>query len=52
MPFTRFTTWGVGALIFIMFLAGMSRILTMKEPAKIIGGAANAVSNLFRGVLK
>lgn len=50
--FVRVTAWMGGALLFLMFIAGLSRVLTMKEPVKVIRGGATAVANLFKGVLK
>jgi hypothetical protein len=42
----------MGILLFLMVIAALSRILTMKEPAKIVGGGLDALSNLFKGVFK
>lgn len=44
--------WMGGALLFLMFIAGLSRVLTMDQPAKVLRGGATAVANLFKGVLK
>lgn len=45
-------SYWVSIMVFLMVLAALSRVLKMKEPAKIIGGGATAVANLFKGVLK
>ncbi len=39
-------------LLFIMFIAGLSKVLSTKESPKLIKDGANALSALFRGVLK
>jgi hypothetical protein len=39
-------------LLFIMFIAGMSKVLRTKESPLLIRNGANALANLFRGVFK
>jgi uncharacterized membrane protein YkgB len=51
MDYAKAAGWLGGFLIFIMFIAGMSRLLTMNETGKTIRGFSAAIANLFRGVL-
>ena len=50
--FARVGAWLGAGLLFLMFIAGMSRVLTMKDAPKIVRNGAAAVANLFKGVLK
>jgi hypothetical protein len=49
---TKVVAWIGSAILFLMFVAGMSAVLKLKEPSKIISGGANALAKLFEGVLK
>lgn len=50
--FARLSGTLAAFLLFIMFIAGLSKVLRTKESPALIRNGANALSNLFKGVLK